>query len=507
MRRCWAVLFLILVPVALVSPAAAKSARKAEHKLTAREQAALDEALFKLSAGLLQVGAGASSENLNLIETGTRDLARQRAAARREGIPLTPKEFQHPSPPPDQDAAPIYEHLTRLLKEKPLDAKLEMAASSLGSRYQYGPEEVAAARKLLADRADVTALVHQATARPQCVFQRDWALGDALEFPEYAPARAAARLLKAESYLLALDNRYPEAVANQTGGFRIAAHFASDGPLIGYMVAIACEAMTLQGMQDILYLAGPNAEVAERVRAAVEANRSSYSMRRALEGEIMLETGFMNECRQLGPQSLFLLSRDKSRAEAKRLAAPFERTRVGRRVWKLLADAGEAALIGKMRNALAIVQRPYQERRRLAKRWIDSIEDRSMGTVGVFGAALLPVWGISDEKAMAIRAQEEEVMASAEALAYKAQHGEWPARLEQIQRYPSIDPFTGRPLKYHRLPDGFVIYSLGESGRDDGGQDPRPGTPARDWKAVFRYPAPPRRPYPTSTPLPVQKPS
>jgi hypothetical protein len=127
--------------------------------------------------------------------------------------------------------------------------------------------------------------------------------------------------------------------------------------------------------------------------------------------------------------------------------------------------------------------------------------------VGVFAAIMIapPRWG--DAKIMSIRAQEGMLIGGTDVLYYKAQHGEWPERLEQIQHYLPIDPFTGRPLKYRRIPDGFVIYSLGESGRDDGGQIPRPGTLARDWKAVFRYPAPPRRPYPTPTSLPAQKPS
>jgi hypothetical protein len=111
-----------------------------------------------------------------------------------------------------------------------------------------------------------------------------------------------------------------------------------------------------------------------------------------------------------------------------------------------------------------------------------------------------PRWG--DEKLMSIRAQEQVTFAGAEVLAYKARHGQWPDRLAQIDSYPPIDPYTGRPLKYRRIPDGFVVYSLGESGRDGGGQIPAPDTPARDWKAVFRYPAPPPRPYPPPEPQP-----
>jgi hypothetical protein len=244
MRKPWWALLLVAALAPLCSYAGAKPSAKLDPRS--------ETALFTGMTRLFQVILGVDDANLDRIETGPRDLARQRAAARREGIPLTPREFQRPSPPPELDAAPIYAQLTRLLKEKPLDSKLEEAASRLGSRYSYGPEDVAAARKLLSDRQDVVALVHHATDRPYCDFRRDWSLGSSLTFPEYAPARSAARLLRTESYLLVLDGRYREAVANQARGFRVAADVAPDGMLIAYLVGIACDAITLAGMEDLL---------------------------------------------------------------------------------------------------------------------------------------------------------------------------------------------------------------------------------------------------------------
>jgi len=40
------------------------------------------------------------------------------------------------------------------------------------------------------------------------------------------------------------------------------------------------------------------------------------------------------------------------------------------------------------------------------------------------------------------------------------------------------DPFDGQPLRYHRLGKGYVIYSVGRDGLDDGGRE----KPA-DWKS------------------------
>jgi hypothetical protein len=41
-----------------------------------------------------------------------------------------------------------------------------------------------------------------------------------------------------------------------------------------------------------------------------------------------------------------------------------------------------------------------------------------------------------------------------------------------------LDPFDGQPLRYHRLVMGYVIYSVGSDGHDDGGREK-----AADWKS------------------------
>ena len=33
------------------------------------------------------------------------------------------------------------------------------------------------------------------------------------------------------------------------------------------------------------------------------------------------------------------------------------------------------------------------------------------------------------------------------------------------------DPFSGKPLRYRASAQGFVLYNVGENGKDDGGSD------------------------------------
>jgi hypothetical protein len=56
---------------------------------------------------------------------------------------------------------------------------------------------------------------------------------------------------------------------------------------------------------------------------------------------------------------------------------------------------------------------------------------------------------------------------------YRKDHGAWPAALaDLVPAYLGavpIDPFDGQPLRYRKLADGVVIYSVGPDGTDDQG--------------------------------------
>jgi hypothetical protein len=56
---------------------------------------------------------------------------------------------------------------------------------------------------------------------------------------------------------------------------------------------------------------------------------------------------------------------------------------------------------------------------------------------------------------------------------YRREHGRLPDDLSVLaidgKAASYADPFTGRPLNYRRDDNGFVVYSLGENAKDDGG--------------------------------------
>ncbi len=59
-------------------------------------------------------------------------------------------------------------------------------------------------------------------------------------------------------------------------------------------------------------------------------------------------------------------------------------------------------------------------------------------------------------------------------VAHKQEHGEYPQTLADLRLPPGCDPtgdpFSGEALRYSRQGEGFVLYSVGPDGEDDGGR-------------------------------------
>jgi len=57
---------------------------------------------------------------------------------------------------------------------------------------------------------------------------------------------------------------------------------------------------------------------------------------------------------------------------------------------------------------------------------------------------------------------------------YRRKNGGFPARLQDVVPQGGdldvLDPFTGQPLRYMRTDAGYLLYSVGRDGQDDGGK-------------------------------------
>ena len=429
------------------------------------------------------------------IAAGPADLARERIAAEKEGIPTRPDELSQALPPADQNAAPLYVQLEALRKQKPL--RFPMYAQPLNGRYAYTPEQTAVVQKEYDARQDIFTLLHQAADKPQCVFAHDYSKGfNGDSFQNYAGLRESAREINTESLLLAYKGGYSEAASNQERGFHIAAHAASEPLLINFLVGGALEAITVNGLQTILDKAGPSAYLDNHVvadLALLQSQPNDLSLRHNLSGEAAVADAEFSQFRRATPIELSRAVLGDSLPDAKPLVSPPARFTAEEQAQVAnLVDASEADYIHQMRQLIGAADLPRPVRQAVFQKIDAATQQVDAATQAVANdpvqkvvAALIPGISRMGDAADRVQAERAVTTAGAAVLAVKAQTGVFPDTLPP--RY--TDPFTGKPLGYRREGTvGFVAYSAGPSGSFDGGK-PGEKTPPRD--SLFRYPAVP----------------
>jgi hypothetical protein len=425
-------------------------------------------------------------------KNGTADLARERTLARKAGIPLSLKELQKPMPPAIQNAAPLYTNLKWPGDaDKELDAFVHLTAPT--------PEQIARAKENLTACQSGLASVHTAVSRPKCVFPRtmDYTNPAFIPFPQYSRMRSAARMLWYESFLMACDGRYEDAVRNQALGFQIARHADSDEMLIGYLVSRAIDAITVSGLRRILLMHPDDAKLAETVRTVIEQDSPSRSLALVLKSEAAFQQDMMRPAYTEGfypyIAEMTAASSGDSEPEAHRKAMELKAKmpQISPQKEKLLIDAYTAFMLHQMRQIIAVIDTPYPQARAvlasLAK------ESGTPDETHFFAFSTLPVWTGALRPKTNMEAFAAVVQAGAGILSYRAVHnGQLPQTLSEALPQIALDPFDGKPLRYRLENDGkgFVVYSIGPDGNFDGGQ---PGQKIKGGtqSLFFRYPLAP----------------
>jgi hypothetical protein len=410
------------------------------------------------------------------IEEVARTLPSERAAARRSGIPLTAADMRSPELPTAEDAAPDYVRLTRLLKAKPL-AKPDEDLVVRAYQETLTGAEAEHLRNVLQQQGNVLAQARRAAAKGGCNFHRNWALGFNLQFPEFAIMRRLIRLISAESCLMARDGHPQEALRNQELAFRIARHAGSDGFIISYLVEVAGHAISGRGVETILRLVPPEANLARQAGAILLRHPAPADLSPAVKREVGLHMAVLQQLRR-GDVRTFTGLIDEHPAKKMAPLTPAER-----RVYQRLIDGWEADVLGFVRDIIAALQLPLGQRSaRLAA--LQNYAPPSEDAIHFWRVAFAPAADLDKARTHVI-ARERVTRMACRVLEIRADSGKFP---EVLPNAPELsDPFTGKPLGYRREGAGLVIYSTGKDGRFNGGS---PETPKAEQKkqAFFRYP-------------------
>jgi len=87
---------------------------------------------------------------------------------------------------------------------------------------------------------------------------------------------------------------------------------------------------------------------------------------------------------------------------------------------------------------------------------------------------LFPAIAAARQATVRVKVNADSVLTALAVIRYEREHGRLPETLDPLVgpylKSLPVDPFDGKTLRYLRKDDGFIIYSVGVNGVDDGGQ-------------------------------------
>lgn len=390
---------------------------------------------------------------------GSYALKAQIAAVREKGYPATPEEFDADIVPDEDNAALIYERIFES-EDKEFREQLEDVMYRISeSRAGGTPEQWAEARNIVTKCEPTVALLEKAVAKSRCRLPRDWSLAGLV------PSRNACmrRLAQFCGYRAKVSLRHgdmEQAVHSVELGLKICLAFDEEPGFVGYLVRSAVAAIAGAGMRDLVKTGDVSQQQARRLYDTLAEIDVDESFRQAIIGELVMTVSQAQE----------------TAAECRHARAPYEYSprAIGEQVGYILYGytaiwADTAINLGNLLEATEAVGLSYKE-----------MKDRGM----LDREAHVPFYAMISKMSIptawrahrmrfrdAFRLNMGRITLAI--AAYKDIHGEYPESLDQLKsslgwELPK-DPYSGQDFGYRREGTGYILYSTGPDGEDDGG--------------------------------------
>jgi hypothetical protein len=379
-------------------------------------------------------------------------------------------------------------------------AALQESFNELAPQRQLSAEQITALRaelkKAAAALADARKLADLPEGRYPITYSPDW-IGTLI--PHAQDAREVAHLLECDADLRAQDGDADGALESCRAALNTGRSLGDEPILISQLVRIACRGIALGRVQRVLAQGEPSDDALLQMQRLLEKEEPEPLLLYGARGE----RGGMDRL-------LELLQTNKSKLTPRQLVdltglSGSDRTFTPVESLALMVPAAvtrqRAAMLRHMNRFVEITKLPPEQQEAQFK----ELRATAKGEP-VLVRLLAPA---AEKVARSYRHSRAETRCAIAALAaerYRRARGRWPDRLEALGEAGYLDRVPGDlyadgSLRWRRLDDGAVVYSVGPDGQDNGGDVTRANAPAeaadlgfRLWDVAQRRqpPAPPK---------------
>jgi hypothetical protein len=315
---------------------------------------------------------------------------------------------------------------------------------------------------VLADNETALKLLHAGASIPHCRYPIDLGEGHAVLTPHIAHFRNAVRLLSLKAIWHTERNELAEAVDALVSALGIARSLVQEPLIMSQLVRQGCQSLTVSTFELIINRTPFADQQLIELERALSVAYDPNALARAFVGERCGGLALFRD-----PQmtvGMFPTQGGLARVVVGLLRA------IG------LLDIGQATYIDVMAENIQAAQLPPHERHAAAK----AIERKlaQMHKAHAWLREFMPALNRTIELDVADMARILTTRAAVAVERYRLAAGQLPGQLDDLvprylDRVPQ-DPFDGRPLRYTKLEKGYVIYSVGTDGEDNGGKEKPP---------------------------------
>jgi hypothetical protein len=436
---------------------------------------------------------------------------RLKATVRQKGEPLTLPELaaNYPSVPEDENAAmallriwekedPTFwqayisgQQKLPMRAERPVPSELPFLGHDIRhlSRTDYlSPTSRKAAEDYLREHISHLEAVRAALRRPHCVFpvtMTNVTDPNAVLLPYDAEVKMEALNFRVTA-ALALDHGDIESTISALEDIQRTGQCLAECPLLlDQLVRVACLSMMLEDAQRLLSQHALSTTQLDRLENGIER----ATMPRAWHTSLVSERACISSAFDHPMESSELLGGQQNSDERAGGAS----SRYGVRLLSVsgLAAADHRFMLETMAQAIALAdENTADSLQRYQQLFVHVGQDIFRFPPKIFSGIMLPALAKAGNKFVGYEARRRAALVAIAIERYRLSHDEHlPSHLDALA--PGIppqvltDPFVEQPLRFHALPTGFVVYSVGADRHDDGGKERPEKGPLTNYDETF----------------------
>ena len=424
-----------------------------------------------------------------LLMRATAQLRQAYAALAADGRPVQSAEILPPKVADADNAAVLYQSAILMLKGEPAGDKSLYERLTGHFPLSKKPDE----RKELIGREAVAralSLIEQGTRRPACRLEHDYADSlHAYKAPVIEDMRNLVSIMEARSRLEAEAGRPAQAWDLVLTQLRFGDSLRFDPICNTQNVRLTAMLVACRTIRWLCETAPPDREHAQAVEDLLRRQDDINLMIRAVDAErLFIGEWFFRLPREELDKILW-----KEKSDDK-VTPPAVLRAIHRLSFSILAFkprlvADHAAYLQMMRRRVQFLQGPYRGREEVPEFMQPSLWS-------ILAHELTMASGHDKEFYCREMATLRLTRAGLALLQYQQAHGVFPPTLDALGVEGLVDPFTEQPLHYRPESEGFLVYSVGEDRKDDGGtprpqyQDSDPRRKPVDYDVIWRFPSP-----------------